>query len=387
MTAAPPVAGAIRPDYAGGGFVNLIASLVEARGGRPRHAPLGLLPATETAAPRNVVLFIVDGLGSSYLDGSPPDGHFARRRRGDLSAVFLPTTASAITTSFTGATTLEHGLTGWFSYFGAAGCVGAPLPCIRRGDRSPLAAATDALYREPPYFPSLADRCIVVTWNAIAASPYNRHHNAGAEMRTYADLDGLVAQTAAAVRSGPERKFIYAYWWQFDALAHEFGLGSPQVRAHFDRLDAAFGRLMEDLAGTDTLVVATADHGFIDCPPEEAIELPVHLARQLRFPLCGERRLAFCHVQDEKAFLRDAAEYFGARAEVRPSRELVAEGWFGPGVPHPQFAERIGDVALVMRGRATVKDWLPGEPRHLHIGNHGGMSAEELRIPLITGEA
>lgn len=375
-----------RPDYAGGGFVNLIASLVEARGGRPRHAPLALLRQAELAAPRNVVLLIVDGLGSSYLDALPGGGHLARRRRGDLSAVFLPTTASAITTSFTGATPLEHGLTGWFSYFGAAGCVGAPLPCIRRGDRSPLAAATGDLYREPPYFPGLADRCIVVTWNAIAASPYNRHHNAGTEMRTYADLDGLVAQTAAAVRSGSGRKFIYAYWWQFDALAHEFGVASPQVRRHFDLLDAAFGRLMDSLSGTDTLVVATADHGFLDCPPDEALDLPVHLARQLRFPLCGERRLAFCHVQDEKAFVRDAKEYFGARADVRPSRELVDEGWFGPGDAHPQFAERVGDVALIMRGRATVKDWLPGEPRHLHVGNHGGISADELRIPLILGE-
>ena len=375
-----------RPDYAGGGFVNLIATLVEARGGRPRHAPLDALPVRDVAASRNVVLLIVDGLGSSYLDALPASGHLARRRRGDLSAVFLPTTASAITTSFTGATPLEHGLTGWYSYFGATGCVGAPLPYIRRGDRSALNVAPEDLYREPAYFPTLADRCIVVTWNAIAASPYNRHHNAGTAQRTYADLDGLVEQTVAAVRSGGERKFIYAYWWQFDALAHEFGLGSAQVRAHFDVLDAAFGRLMERLAGTDTLVIATADHGFIDCPQEEALDLPVHLARQLRYPLCGERRLAFCHVQDERAFLRDAREYFGARADVRPSRALLEEGWFGPGAPHPQFAERIGDVALVMQGRATVKDWLPGEPRHLHIGNHGGISADELRIPLILGE-
>lgn len=386
MPAAPPSALRL-PDYAGGGFVNLIATLLEARGGRPRHAPLGLLPVAGVAAARNVVFLIVDGLGSAYLDAMPRGGHLARRRRGDLSAVFLPTTASAITTSFTGATPLEHGLTGWFSYFGAAGCVGAPLPCVRRGDRSPLAAETRALYREPPYFPTLADRCIVVTWNAIAGSPYNRHHNAGTEQRTYASLDGLVAETAAAVRSGPERKFIYAYWWQFDALAHEFGLASPRVRAHFDALDSAFGRLMADLAGTDTLVLATADHGFLDCPQAEALDLPLHLARQLRYPLCGERRLAFCHVQDEKAFLRDAAEFFGPRAEVRPSRDLVDEGWFGPGSPHPQFAERIGDVALVMQGRATVKDWLPGEPSHLHIGNHGGVSADELRIPLIIGEA
>jgi hypothetical protein len=30
-----------------------------------------------------------------------------------------------------------------------------------------------------------------------------------------------------------------------------------------------------------------------------------------------------------------------------------------------------------------VKDWAPGESRHLHIGNHGGTSEDEMMIPLI----
>ncbi|MGH8738172.1 MAG: hypothetical protein ACREVC_12500 [Burkholderiales bacterium] len=66
------------------------------------------------------------------------------------------------------------------------------------------------------------------------------------------------------------------------------------------------------------------------------------------------------------------------------SRELLAEGWFGTGPTHPQIAERIGDVTLVMNEGFTIKDWTPGEPRHLHIGNHGGTSAEEMMIPLMV---
>ena len=68
-------------------------------------------------------------------------------------------------------------------------------------------------------------------------------------------------------------------------------------------------------------------------------------------------------------------------------RRLVDEGWFGPGEPHPRFDERIGDVALVMRGHYTVKDWITGESRSLHIGNHGGTHEDEMSIPLILEEA
>jgi hypothetical protein len=103
--------------------------------------------------------------------------------------------------------------------------------------------------------------------------------------------------------------------------------------------------------------------------------------------LCGERRVAYCHVHSQKDFLEKAKQWLCERADVRPSRELLDEGWFGPGAPHPSFAERIGDVALVMRGKYTIKDWTPGEARYLHIGNHGGTSADEMMIPLITEAA
>ena len=85
--------------------------------------------------------------------------------------------------------------------------------------------------------------------------------------------------------------------------------------------------------------------------------------------------------------MKKAKDWLGERADVRPSGELVEEGWFGPGQPHPRLAERIGDVTLLMRGNYTVKDWIPGDPRHLHIGNHGGYSADEMMIPLVMEAA
>jgi hypothetical protein len=374
------------PDYSGNGFVNLVASLVEARGGTPRHPPLIPLPASEIGSAQNIVFLIVDGLGDNYLLANGSGGQLARHRRGAISAVFPSTTASAITTSFTGATPLEHGLTGWFTYFSEAACVGAPLPFQRRGEKASLGVAPQRIFVERSLFDTLAARSIVVSWRPIIDSKYNLHHCGNAERLAYDNLEGFLEQTVNAVRSGPEKKLVYAYWPDFDALAHRHGVGSAEVRAHFNALDAAFGELLARLAGSDTLIVLTADHGFIDCPAGESVELPPALSALLRFPLCGERRIAFCHVRDKKIFLEKAKEMFGSRAQVRPSSELADEGWFGPGCPHPHFAERIGDVAIVMNGLGTVKDWVSGEPRHLHIGNHGGTSEDEMRIPLVVAK-
>lgn len=379
----------ILPNYADGSLVNLMASIVEAEGGAARHRSLAALRPAELSAARNVVLLIIDGLGDNYLRRRGAGGALCAERRCAITSVFPSTTASAITTSYTGCTPLEHGLTGWFCYFGEAGCVGAPLPFMSRGDQLSLTrrgVTPQGIFAAPPLFGSLQVQSFVVTTRDIVDSSYNERYCAGAQRCAYEQAHELPGAIERIVKSGVQRKFIYAYWPEYDRTSHRYGSQSPEAFDQLGKIDAAFGSLLSRLSGTDTIVVATADHGFIDVAPEESLELPPQLAELLRFPLCGERRVAYCHVRSEEEFVARAQDWLGGRADVRPSRELAQEGWFGGGAPHPRFAERIGDVTLMMRDRYAVKDWIAGEPRHLHIGNHGGTSEDEMMIPLIVAK-
>jgi hypothetical protein len=384
-----PFPAAVLPNYSDGSLVNLMASIAASRGGEAHHPPLRGLDSERLRAARNVVLLIVDGLGENYVLRRGAGGELARRRRASLTSVFPSTTASAITTSYTGRTPLEHGLTGWFTYFGEAGCVSAALPFRSRGDYLSLTRRgvnAEQIYISSSIFEALPARSVVVTYKDIIDSEYNVRHTRGAERVAYETLDELVFHIEAAVKSSDDRKFVYAYWPLYDMISHRFGAQSAQAFAEFAKIDEAFGRLLGRLAGTDSTVIATADHGFIDVAPEETYELPASLGSMLRFPLCGERRVAYCHVHDAKAFTARAEDWLDGRADIVPSATLVEQGWFGPGTPHPRLAERIGDVAIVMRERYTLKDWTPGESRHLHIGNHGGTSEDEMLIPLILEE-
>lgn len=376
----------MRPDYSGGSLVNLVASIVSARGGQARHDPLKKFPDVSNAT--NVVLLIIDGLGDNYLQRRGAS-ELGKRRRGSMTSVFPSTTASAITTSYTGATPLEHGLTGWFTYFGEAGCVSAALPFRSRGDMALLSTrgvTPEQIYTVPSLFGSMPAHSVVVSCRDIIDSHYNSIHCRGAEKLAYETADDFVAQVERAVKSSSEKKFVYAYWPYYDQCSHKHGANSEQAAAEFAIIDRAFGELVEKLQGTDTVIVATADHGFIDAPTEQNIEWPASLYPLMRFPLCGERRVVYCHVHSPREFMERAHEYFDGKADVMPSTQLVDEGWFGPGTPHPRLKDRIGDVAIVMRDRYTVKDWVPGEARWLHIGNHGGTHEDEMIIPLIVVE-
>src|SRR5258706_5420545 len=163
----------VRRNYSGGGFVNLVASLVAACSGAPRQAPLISLPVAELRAASNVIFLIVDGLGDNYLQANGGGGPMAAHRRGAISAVFPSTTASAITTSFTGATPLEHGLTGWFTYFSEAACVGSPLRYQRRAEKGSPGGAPARLFAEGPPFARPARRGIVGSYRPLLASTHH----------------------------------------------------------------------------------------------------------------------------------------------------------------------------------------------------------------------
>src|SRR3954468_14051865 len=161
----------MRPGYEGGSLVNLVATVVGSRDGKPLHETLRNFSLAADAT--NVVLFIIDGLGDNYLARHGKGSELGRRRRRSLTSVFPSTTASAITTSYTGRTPLEHGLTGWYAYFGEAGCVSACLPFRSRGDMTSLSSRgvnAEQLFTVPSLFTDLPVRSIVVTYRDIIDS-------------------------------------------------------------------------------------------------------------------------------------------------------------------------------------------------------------------------
>jgi hypothetical protein len=379
--------GRVTPDYGGGSLLNLMASLETACGGTPTASSARHLPPDVLSGRRNVVLVVVDGLGARYLATQGAGSALARHLRGTLTSVFPSTTASAITTTMTGRAPAEHGLTGWYQYLAETGAVTAVLP-LRIRDGSPLPPIDPAaLFPCGSFFDRIARPACVVSPQAIIDTVFNTRHCGRATKRPYAAPADFFPVLARTVRATTEPTFIYAYTPDFDTVAHAHGVGSAETARVFAALDVAWGVFLEEIAGTDTVVVLTADHGFIDAPPEHLIDLDAHprLTAQLAHPLSGERRVAYCHLKDgADAAFRDYVENaLGHAAELIPRETLLNSGWLGPGAPHPRLAERVGDYALVMRGDWTIKDWLPGEKRHPMIGVHAGLSADEMLIPLV----
>jgi len=385
----------MKPDYHGGSIVNLMASIETAFGGRAGYATLRELAPEEIAAARNVCLVVIDGLGSRYLMRADNGAALRSHLRASITSTFPSTTATAITTFMTGLAPQQHGLTGWHMYFRELGTVLAVLPFRPRHGGPPIAAdggvTPEGLLGNPPFVDRLDADAFVVSPSGIVDSVFNVAHSGRAQRVAHGGVEEIFTAVRDIVRGARERSYVYAYYSEIDSLAHAHGIGSSEVRAELARVDAAFGRLLEEIAGTDTLVVATADHGFVDTRPETVVDLDDHpaLAETLLVPLCGEPRVAYCYVKPgaHRAFERYVETRLSRCVSLARSADLVAQGWFGPGAPHPRLADRVGDYALVMKDGYAIRDHVPGERRHLQIGVHGGTSEDEMLVPLIVAHA
>jgi predicted AlkP superfamily pyrophosphatase or phosphodiesterase len=381
------------PDYAGGSIANLMRTLADACGApAPVQAPLAGhfgLDASELSRTRNIVLLIVDGLGAGMLEAHGR-GELRRNAGKRLTSVFPSTTAAAIPTFMTGLAPAQHALTGWHMWLDELQAVTAILPLTPRSGPPFAEAAAQLpgkLFDHRPIYSQLHRAAWVLSPRDIALSPFNVFHTRGADTLAYGDLDELMSTLGGLVRI-PGRKFIYAYWPTLDSVSHRCGTNSREARDTLARFCTALDALLGEIAGSDTRLLVSADHGFIDSPESRIIELEdhPHLAAMLARPLCGEQRVAWCYLKPDIApenFLHNVHNRIGERAEVVSCERLVAEGWFGPGEPHPRLRSRIGDFALLMRDNWTIKDWLPGEKRYRLLGQHGGISADEMLVPLV----
>ena len=381
------------PNYRDGSIVNLMQSILaglDATDAGGVHGPLADLGPEEIADARHVVLLVVDGLGQTQLEAGPTPALRASLR-GAMTSVFPSTTASAVTTFLTGLAPAEHGMTGWFTWLGEVGSVVAPLPFVTRAGGTDLAAlgvSPGDIFVGPTVFERVRADCHVVQPADLVESRYSQANTRGAAPRGFEGLGAMVDAILHIVGQAGQRAYVSAYWPVLDALSHEFGASSVETRRHLAEIDLHFARLRAALAGSGTLLVVTADHGFVDLRPESRLEAESvpGLAEMLARPLCGEPRVAYCYVRDDcrADFVERAVEGLDGAARVVESASMVEDGWFGLGEPHPRLRERIGDFALVMRDDYAIRDRVVGEEPFRLIGVHGGVSREEMRVPLVV---
>jgi hypothetical protein len=360
------------PAYDGACITNVVPALLH-----PEEVAPSWLPAVAAGAER-VVLLVIDGLGWRQLAtrrGIAPvlnglDG-------GPITTVAPSTTATALTSISTGLPPGEHGVMGY-----RIAVHGEVLNVLRWNTASGDARQTippTKLQVQPAFG---GQRPPVVTRAEFARSGFTMAHLDETRFTGYRTLGTLTSEIVRLARSG--EPFVYAYYEGLDKVSHEYGL-SAVYDEELRWIDHLVATLLDRLP-SGTVLVVTADHGQVEVPQADVLELPgdlqSHVASQ-----SGEGRFRWLHARGGRsgALLDAARDLMGDHAWVRSRDEAIAEGWYGP-VVTDAAAGRLGDVLLAAKGTVAFFDPLDTGP-YILVGRHGSLTEDEMLVPLVAGVA
>lgn len=379
------------PNYKGKSILNLISSICKAYNIKTKYPPLKLLKPEEIKKTKNIVIILIDGLGYEYLTKNQKNSTLKNFLKGKITSVFPSATTSAIPSFFTGDSCKIHSMVSWHSFLKEFGCMIIPLPYHTRIkpriSLGEIKNIKEVFNLEPinnkikvkPYV--LFEKKLTKTDFSLAISGKK------SKIIGYENEKDYFKKITKLIKSNKRKKYIFAYYGEYDKLCHEHGVKSKKVKQNFKKIDKEFKKFINSIKGTDSKIIITSDHGQIDVPKNKKIKIKNHpeLDETLALPICGDNRYAFCFVKASKK--RQFESYVNNKlkkyCKLYNSENLVKKGVFGLEKPTSKFLERIGDYVLIMKKNYGIYQKLVNEKEKYNIGEHGGLSKEEMFVPLI----
>ncbi|MBN2548251.1 MAG: alkaline phosphatase family protein [Anaerolineales bacterium] len=406
----------IYPHYAGRSILNIPSSLCHWLGvpglkAGPLSADILDFPGSGI---RKVVLVLMDALALHRLqrwmaDGTAPVWNELTRQGllAPLTSITPSTTSAALTALWMGRSAAEHGITGyemWMKEYGVVANTILHAPITYRNDVGSLERAGFDPEKFLPFTPLGAHlaahgvKTYAMQHHSIAHSGLSRMlFSEGKSRRATKDVEVQMFSTAAdlwinarqLLSSRVERMFTWIYWGEVDHFGHFYGPDDERTAAEFSTFSLAMQRyFLERLSPAerrDTLLILTADHGQIATQQEPRYDLRNHpdLLRRLHIQPTGENRLAYLYVRPGQ--LEAVKEYlecaWPGQFVILESAYAREHGLFGPGEPHPNLLDRLGDLIVVARENAYL--WWADKENHL-LGRHGGLHPEEMLVPFLA---
>jgi hypothetical protein len=328
------------------------------------------LPRVESA-----LVVLIDGLGYQNLKdhaGHARKLHSLLVASGDKSirCGFPSTTAVSLTSFGTGIEAGSHGILG-YQVLGANGSARNMLNGWAT-DEDPR------LWQQSATVTDIA-RAGGVQVNMIATSEYAGSGFTKVFMSdvTYEAANELGDRARVANRLAAKKNSLsYLYFAELDQAAHRFGVNSPQWIATLEAIDSA----IQELTGNYGLLI-TADHGILDVAQSAQIFVDaIPGFTEAVTHAIGDPRALYCYGDVDKA--RQAISAAGVSGYLTTFAELIESGW----VTGQVTRDRVPDFVLIAKGEAAFYDRRTAKKQSLlMIGQHGGISDVEMRIPLIRG--
>jgi predicted AlkP superfamily pyrophosphatase or phosphodiesterase len=362
-----------------------------------------------------VILFFVDAFGWRFFERYADTYPFLKTMLRDgvaskLTSQFPSTTAAHTTCINTGLSDGQSGVYEWHYYEPLVDDIITPLmfSYARDKERDTLKGSmipAEAFYPRRTLYQALREKGVVsyiFLHSNYAHSTFSDATCRGGNTVPFKSLtNALESLTEIALKQKAPPYYYYLYFDRIDAMGHLHGPDSPQFEQEADAFLTAMDRLFYQLLrgkANNTLFLMTADHGMSEVNPQTtfylnkeatAIEQYLKTNRQGKLLVpAGSARDMFLYVREERideaiAYLQQVLQ---GRAEVYKVADLIAQHFFNASTQQPSqtFLERVGNVVILPYRGESVWWHEEGVFEMRFRGHHGGLTPEEMEIPLLA---
>ncbi len=381
----------IVPDF-NNSLLNLTATICEVYGCKSSYSSLPNLPIDELKDKRNIILLVIDGMGYNFFSQFAKESFLKSKLLKPITSVFPSTTAVAITSILTGLSPQEHALTGWFVYLKELGSVSQILPLIPRYSQNMYFdndIDSNNIYNLKPLVNNFGVDTYFVHLDKYSDDNYQKILRGDSFYYGFKELTDIspLIKDALNDNNNNKKKFIYSYWNGLDNISHRLGCKTDDTLNHFSEIQNEINRIINLINLEDTALIITADHGFIDVPDSNKFRVKDFpgLRECLVLPLMGEPRSPYCYLRSgkEKLFKEIWEKYLSPYSNLFHIDEMLEKKIFGLNEISAKFADRVGDYVIVMNDGYVLLDNVMLEKEMNLTGYHGGMTKDEMLVPLI----
>jgi hypothetical protein len=354
------------PSYDGAGLVNLVSEIERRLTGS--SVSEGLSDASMFDQAPTYVLVLFDGLGIAQLE-HPEAVPFRSGLAGSLDAPFPTTTSVSLSTVATGLPPSRHGQVAHLSWYPDLGEVVNTLKWVTINGEA-VAYDYASLLPRPNTWERLRAagiEPITVQPGDFQTSPLTRSLYRGARFEGAWDINDLIDATVT-LAAEPGR-LIFTYVPFVDVAGHVSGQGSEEFAAAMKAAGMVWEGIVSQVSN-GVAVLGTADHGLVEVTEDDKLLVREPRFDELRF--AGDTR--GLQLWGDPGLVADlTASVDGSVADpvslVGPDPTETALGHLGE------------TVLLAPPGKAVIPK---GFDKRLRC-YHGGLTPEEVEIPLLVG--
>ncbi len=361
-----------------------------------------------------VILFFIDAFGWRFFERYAAKYDFLKRvmQEGVVSKMtsqFPSTTAAHATCIHTGLDVGQSGIYEWNYYEPLVDDIISPLLFAYGRDKTSrdtlkkAAIPAERFYPTQTLYQTLQAQGVashVLQYQAYTPSTFSDLVFRGARVSPYHSIqEALVYLSELVALKNSLPTYYFVYFDRIDHVCHHYGPQSSQVEEAINNLLNMLEQLFyQRIHGrtTNTLCMLIADHGQVEVDPSrtfylnlKAPEIKQYLksnrAGQLLVP-AGSARDMFLYIKDDAideaiAYLQS---HLAGRAEVYRVQDLLDQQFFGLHQPSPAFLAHVGNVVVLPYKYESVW-WYEEGYFDMHFrGHHGGLTREEMEIPLLV---